>query len=149
VERGAARRETVCGGAIGRPAVSEGTCFRCTNTLVHLARSVNETPEEMHNEKPDVERLRGRRCDADVTAGLSVKIGWAFAWRTLIAAELVFGVSSGQGGLGWFIFENRNLLDIPAVFAGLLTVIVIGLIVENLIFRTIERNTVQKWGTQS
>jgi len=58
-------------------------------------------------------------------------------------------VSSGQGGLGWFIFENRNLLDIPAVFAGLLTVIVIGLVVENLIFRTIERNTVQKWGTQS
>ena len=43
----------------------------------------------------------------------------------------------------------RNLLDIPAVFAGLLTVIVIGLIVENLIFRTIERNTVQKWGLQS
>ncbi|MET0219080.1 MAG: ABC transporter permease [Tardiphaga sp.] len=78
-----------------------------------------------------------------------LKIGWAFAWRTLIAAELVFGVSSGQGGLGWFIFENRNLLDIPAVFAGLLTVIVIGLIVENLIFRTIERNTVQKWGLQS
>src|ERR1700716_398948 len=78
-----------------------------------------------------------------------LKIGWAFAWRTLIAAELVFGVSSGQGGLGWYIFENRNLLDIPAVFAGLLTVIVIGLIVENLIFRTIERNTVQKWGTQS
>src|SRR4051794_35471195 len=78
-----------------------------------------------------------------------LKIGWAFAWRTLIAAELVFGVSSGQGGLGWFIFENRNLLDIPSVFAGLLTGIVIGLIVENLIFRTIERNTVQKWGTQS
>ena len=78
-----------------------------------------------------------------------LKIGWAFAWRTLIAAELVFGVSSGQGGLGWFIFENRNLLDIPAVFAGLLTVIIIGLFVENLIFRAIERNTVQKWGTQS
>ncbi|WP_316178945.1 MULTISPECIES: ABC transporter permease [unclassified Bradyrhizobium] len=78
-----------------------------------------------------------------------LKIGWAFAWRTLIAAELVFGVSSGQGGLGWFIFENRNLLEIPAVFAGLLTVIVIGLVVENLIFRTIERTTVLTWGTQS
>ncbi|MBB4226382.1 ABC transporter permease [Rhizobium mongolense] len=75
-----------------------------------------------------------------------LKIGWAFAWRTLIAAELVFGVSSGQGGLGWFIFENRNLLDIPAVFAGLLTVIVIGLVVENLVFQTIERHTIQKWG---
>jgi NitT/TauT family transport system permease protein len=78
-----------------------------------------------------------------------LKIGWAFAWRTLIAAELVFGVSSGQGGLGWFIFENRNLLDIPAVFAGLLTVILIGLVVENLVFRTIERKTVLTWGTQS
>ena len=77
-----------------------------------------------------------------------MKIGWAFAWRTLIAAELVFGVSSGAGGLGWFIFENRNLLDIPAVFAGLLTVIIIGLVVENLIFRTLERRTVQKWGLQ-
>jgi NitT/TauT family transport system permease protein len=78
-----------------------------------------------------------------------LKIGWAFAWRTLIAAELVFGVSSGQGGLGWFIFENRNVLDIPAVFAGLLTVIVIGLVVENLIFRVVERRTVRRWGVQS
>lgn len=77
-----------------------------------------------------------------------MKIGWAFAWRTLIAAELVFGVSSGKGGLGWFIFENRNLLDIPAVFAGLLTVIAIGLFVENLVFRIVERKTVQKWGLQ-
>jgi len=77
-----------------------------------------------------------------------LKIGWAFAWRTLIAAELVFGVSSGSGGLGWFIFENKNLLDIPMVFAGLLTVIVIGLVVENLIFRTIERYTIQRWGVQ-
>lgn len=78
-----------------------------------------------------------------------LKVGWAFAWRTLIAAELVFGVSSGKGGLGWFIFENRNVLDIPAVFAGLLTVILIGLLVENLVFRTIERRTVRRWGLQS
>jgi NitT/TauT family transport system permease protein len=84
---------------------------------------------------------------ASILTGL--KIGWAFAWRTLIAAELVFGVSSGQGGLGWFIFEKRNTLDIAGVFSGLLTVIVIGLVVENLIFRTIERMTVKKWGLQT
>lgn len=78
-----------------------------------------------------------------------LKIGWAFAWRTLIAAELVFGVSSGQGGLGWFIFESRNVLEIPSVFAGLLTVIFIGLVVENLIFRNLERRTTQRWGMQN
>jgi len=77
---------------------------------------------------------------------IGLKVGWAFAWRTLIAAELIFGVSSGQGGLGWFIYENKNLMDIPNVFAGLFSVIFIGLIVENLIFRTIETRTLRKWG---
>ncbi len=78
-----------------------------------------------------------------------LKIGWAFAWRTLIAAELVFGVSSGSGGLGWFIYENKNQLEIPSVFAGLFTVILIGLVVENVVFRNIELRTVRKWGMQS
>ena len=77
-----------------------------------------------------------------------LKVGWAFAWRTLIAAELVFGVSSGSGGLGWYIFENKNQLLIPNVFAGLLTVILLGLFVENLIFKSIERVTVRRWGVQ-
>jgi NitT/TauT family transport system permease protein len=78
-----------------------------------------------------------------------LKVGWAFAWRTLIAAELVFGVSSGKGGLGWFIFENKNQLEIPSVFAGLLCVILIGLVMENVIFRQIERRTVRRWGMQN
>jgi NitT/TauT family transport system permease protein len=77
-----------------------------------------------------------------------LKIGWAFAWRTLIAAELVFGVSQGSGGLGWYVFENKNLLEIANVFAGLFTVILIGLVVENLIFRTIEQRTIRRWGMQ-
>jgi NitT/TauT family transport system permease protein len=82
-----------------------------------------------------------------ILAGL--KIGWAFAWRTLIAAELVFGVSSGQGGLGWFIFESKNQLDIPSVFAGLLSIILIGLLVENVVFRVLEARTIQRWGMNS
>lgn len=77
------------------------------------------------------------------------KIGWAFAWRTLIAAELVFGVASGSGGLGWLIAESKNNLDIPNVFAGLLTVIIIGLVIENCLFRPLEACTVKKWGMQS
>lgn len=75
-----------------------------------------------------------------------LKIGWAFAWRTLIAAELVFGASSGKGGLGWFIFQNRNELYTDKVFAGLAVVILIGLLVENLVFDTLERHTVRRWG---
>jgi NitT/TauT family transport system permease protein len=78
-----------------------------------------------------------------------LKIGWAFAWRTLIAAELVFGVSSGQGGLGWYINESKSTLEIPTMFAGLLTVILIGLVVENLIFRNLEAVTVRRWGMLS
>jgi NitT/TauT family transport system permease protein len=78
-----------------------------------------------------------------------LKVGWAFAWRTLIAAELVFGVSSGSGGLGWYVFETKNQLLIPETFAGLLTVIVFGLLVENLIFKNVENRTVRRWGMQS
>jgi len=81
-----------------------------------------------------------------ILAGL--KIGWAFAWRTLIAAELVFGVSGNSGGLGWYVFQHRNALETPNVFAGLLMVIVIGLVVEGLVFRSIELVTVRRWGMQ-
>ena len=81
-----------------------------------------------------------------IVSGL--KIGWAFAWRTLIAAELVFGASSGKGGLGWYIFQNRNELFTDKVFAGLALVIIIGLLVETLGFHTLERLTIRKWGVQ-
>jgi NitT/TauT family transport system permease protein len=77
-----------------------------------------------------------------------LRVAWAFAWRTLIASELVFGVNSGRGGLGWFIYRNRNDLLTDRVFAGLATVILIGLIVEFAIFHLIERRTVERWGMQ-
>jgi NitT/TauT family transport system permease protein len=82
-----------------------------------------------------------------ILAGL--KLGWAFAWRTLIASELIFGAAAEGGGLGWFIFASRNEMDIPGAFAGLLTVILIGFLVENVIFRNIEQRTVVRWGMQS
>jgi NitT/TauT family transport system permease protein len=75
-----------------------------------------------------------------------MRVGWAFAWRTLIAAELVFGISSSSGGLGWFIFRARNELLTDRVFAGLATVILIGLLVEAVVFRGLESLTVRRWG---
>jgi len=79
-----------------------------------------------------------------ILAGL--RIGWAFAWRTLIAAELVFGTSGGKGGLGWYIFQNRNELYTDRVFAGLISVVIIGLLIENGLFETLERYTIRRWG---
>ncbi len=84
-----------------------------------------------------------------------LRIGWAYSWRTLIAAELVFGGSiadtegTASGGLGWFIFANQMDLQIPHVFAGLFTVIVVGVLVENVVFRRIEERTVVRWGMQN
>ena len=99
--------------------------------------------------------LRGPRyvitilIPASLPAILSgLKRGWAFAWRTLIAAELVFGASSGEGGLGWYIFQNRNELFTDRVFAGLLTVIAIGLLVEGIVFASLEKITIKRWGMQ-
>lgn len=79
---------------------------------------------------------------------IGLKIGWAFAWRTLIGAELVFGAAAGKGGLGWMIFVKGDNLDTEYVFAALFMVILVGLIVENVIFRNIELNTINKWGMQ-
>ena len=77
-----------------------------------------------------------------------MKVGWAFAWRTLIGAELVFGASSGSGGLGWYIFESSQNIETEGVFAGLFMVILIGITIENVVFRNIELKTVNRWGMQ-
>ncbi len=84
-----------------------------------------------------------------------LRIAWAFAWRTLIAAELVFGgavvdtAGNDAGGLGWYVFESQMDLRVPHVFAGLFTVILVGILVENVIFRNVEEHTVNKWGMQT
>jgi len=54
-----------------------------------------------------------------------------------------------QGGLGWYIFETKNQLNIPEVFAGLLSIIMIGLFIENVALRLIQMKTVRRWGMQS
>ncbi|MEK9671830.1 MAG: ABC transporter permease subunit [Rhodospirillaceae bacterium] len=77
-----------------------------------------------------------------------MKVGWAFAWRTLIGAELVFGATGGGGGLGWYIFENSQNIETAGVFAGLFAIILIGITVENVLFRRIELKTVNRWGMQ-
>lgn len=75
-----------------------------------------------------------------------IKIAWARSWRALISAEMIFGAMGGAGGLGWYIFKKRVFMDTPGIFAGLLIIVLIGILVEELIFNKIETATVKKWG---
>ena len=77
-----------------------------------------------------------------------LRTGWAFGWRTIVAAELVFGVAGKGGGLGFFINDARYFLRIPEVFAGILTIALIGILVE-VLFDVMERRTVVRWGMKS
>ena len=68
-----------------------------------------------------------------------VKIGWARGWRAFISAEMVFGSVGGNGGIGWYIFNQRNFMDTAGLFAGIIVVILIGVLVENVLFSAIEK----------
>jgi NitT/TauT family transport system permease protein len=74
-----------------------------------------------------------------------MRMAWAFAWRTVVGAELVFGATGGSGGLGYFINQSRYYLDTASVFAGLVVISVLGLLIE-IGFGRIERMTVARWG---
>lgn len=71
-----------------------------------------------------------------------VKIGWARAWRAFISAEMVFGSVGGKGGIGWYIFNQRTFMDTAGLFAGIILVIVIGILVENVLFAAMEKKYV-------
>ncbi len=72
-----------------------------------------------------------------IIAGL--RIGWARAWRALISAEMVFGAIGQLGGLGWFIFKRRVMMDTGGLFAGILVVAFIGMAMEELLFQWLEK----------
>jgi len=80
-----------------------------------------------------------------VLSGL--RTGWARAWQASVAAELVFGAAGGQGGLGWYLYKKRFMMETPGVFAGMLIIVLIGIAVEYLIFAGIENRTIRKWKT--
>lgn len=122
-------------------AINVSTGFRTANpTIIAVAQNIGLGRWRMVGEVLMPSAL------PHTIAGL--KTGWAFGWRTLVAAELVFGVAGGAGGLGYYINNARYFLDIPAVFAGLVTIAVIGILVE-LCFNRLERQTIVRWGMKA
>ena len=77
-----------------------------------------------------------------------LRVGWGFGWRTVVAAELVFGATGNSGGIGWYINNSRLFMNVADGFAGILLVIIIGLIMES-IFLLIQNKTTHRWGTES
>lgn len=75
-----------------------------------------------------------------------IKTGWARAWRALISAEMIFGAASGIIGIGMYIFMRRYQMDMAGVIASLIVIIIVGMIVENVVFAQIEKRTIKKWG---
>jgi len=75
-----------------------------------------------------------------------LKTGWARGWRALISAEMIFGAMSSTGGIGWYLFERRVFMDTAGLYAGLLLVMVTGIIIEKALFVTLEERTINKWG---
>lgn len=77
-----------------------------------------------------------------------LRVGWGFGWRTVVAAELVFGATGTGGGIGWYINNSRLFMNISDGFAGILLVIIVGLLTES-IFRLLQYFTTHKWGTEN
>lgn len=72
-----------------------------------------------------------------------MKLGWSFAWRALMAGELLYG----HVGLGHMLMMGRELNDMSQVIAVMVVIVILGLIVDRLVFGPLERRVREQWGT--
>ena len=70
------------------------------------------------------------------------KQGWAFAWRGVIGAELLFSYL----GLGFLLYAGRSLNDVSQVIAVMLLIMGIGLAVDGIVFKKLEYKVMSRWG---
>ncbi len=74
-----------------------------------------------------------------------LKLGWTFAWRSLMAAELI---RQDVFGVGHMLETGRGLNDVGLMFAAIITILIIGLTVDGLIFGTLERKIRRRYGLE-
>lgn len=75
-----------------------------------------------------------------------MKQGWAFAWRSLMAAEIFVTILTGFG-LGHLLHYGRELNAMDQVIGVMLIIVIIGLAVDKTLFAPIERFLHRRWGT--
>ena len=76
-----------------------------------------------------------------------MKQGWAFAWRSLMAAEIYVTIISGFG-LGHLLHYGRELQAMDQVLGVIFVIIALGLLVDKLVFSPIESFLHERWGTK-
>ncbi len=72
--------------------------------------------------------------------------GWAFSWRSLMAAELIVNSPELGEGLGQLLDQGRFLSSKTLVFAGILGILAVGIAVELLLFAPLERRVLRRRG---
>jgi NitT/TauT family transport system permease protein len=77
-------------------------------------------------------------------AGL--KQGWAFSWRSLMAAELIANSPQLGQGLGQYLENGRSLNDMPTVMAAIVLILLVGIGIDLLVFRPLERYVLHSRG---
>ena len=75
-----------------------------------------------------------------------MKQGWAFAWRSLMAAEIYIVIMTGFG-LGHLLHYGRELHAMDTVIGVMIVIIAIGLIADKILFSPLERFMHRRWGT--
>jgi sulfonate transport system permease protein len=75
-----------------------------------------------------------------------MKQGWAFAWRSLMAAEIYVTILTGFG-LGYLLHYGRELNAMDQVIGVMLVIVVIGLLADKIVFAPCERFLHRRWGT--
>jgi NitT/TauT family transport system permease protein len=76
-----------------------------------------------------------------------MKQGWAFAWRSLMAAEIYVTILTGFG-LGHLLHYGRELNAMEQVVAIMLVIVVIGLLTDKILFSPFEKFLHRRWGTE-
>lgn len=74
-----------------------------------------------------------------------LKVGWTFAWRSLMAAELI---RQDVTGVARVLDTGRQFNDLPMMLAAILTILTIGLVVDLLVFGNLERTVRRRWGLE-
>ncbi|MEV4919310.1 ABC transporter permease [Streptomyces tirandamycinicus] len=68
-----------------------------------------------------------------------LKQGWAFSWRSLMAAEIIASSPDLGLGLGQLLENGRNNIDMPGVFLAIVLILIVGVAVDLLVFSPLER----------